>query len=157
MSTLAPVNTKTSSSTSRKPSEVPNLNQVSFVLPGLPTSRNRLYYSDPRSGGAEWSRAALQWKAEVRPHIPPFRLLSEYSIVRMALEFHYPWYTRSGDWLVRDVDNLIKIVQDTVAKKCGFNDLRVKRLRINSVDDCEMYTKVVVREMYLTNGRLRVS
>lgn len=72
------------------------------------------------------------------------------------MEFHYPWYTKSGDWLVRDVDNLIKITQDTIAKKCGFNDLRVKQLRITSVDDREMYTKVVVREIYLTDGRLRV-
>ena len=133
------------------------VNQATFTLPGLPTSRNKLYYSDPRSGGIEWSRAALQWKAEVRPHIPPFRLLSEQSIVRLVLEFHYPWYTKAGDWLTRDTDNLIKVVQDTIAKKCGFNDLRVKQLRITSVDDREMYTKVMVREIHLTDGRLRVS
>ncbi len=125
---------------------------VTFSIPDLPPTRNGLYYTDPRHGGMEWRKPALQWKALARPFIPPFDI-QEGSIVRVDLWFYYKWFTKSGNWVQRDDDNLIKCVIDTVSKKIGVDDRRFKRGSWGSEDSNSLGVRVTLTEVQVQDWR----
>ncbi len=107
------------------------MNTVSFTLPSLPGSVNRIYIPGYSiySQKPEWSIAPdwRHWQTRMAPYIPRFEITAG-SLVRCETLFYYDFYYKTQRTRLRIVDtqNMLKLLLDTVAKKCGWNDSLIK-------------------------------
>lgn len=89
--------------------------------------------------GMKLNDAANRWQQNVmqQGYIPRFEVTKD-AVLKLEMDFHFDWTKRRFD-----VTNLWKLVQDTIAKRLGFNDKGVREWHGRSVHD-EAREQVVV-------------
>lgn len=117
-----------------------------FVIPSLPPSVNALYqiiYSQRR---VELKPEAYRWKSDSKKYIVGFRP-SAGSLIAVDVTFYYRFHYANGNPRVFDAANLLKLIIDCIAEKCGFNDCLVRHGSWSSVDSPDEKMEVVLREV----------
>ena len=106
--------------------------RLKFVLPSFPISFNKLYEVDHNRRHVRLSDAAALWKTRTIPFVKPCRW--EPCLLKITLEYQSPsWFTKAGRPRRIDVQNLEKLVIDTLFAKWGYEDswlwdvIRLKR------------------------------
>jgi Holliday junction resolvase RusA-like endonuclease len=119
---------------------------VKFTIPGLPPSVNASHFSLGRRLKPQtrnWiEQAGLMMLGQRRgqsPLPPDVRLA-------FSMRLHGKWLTSKGLSRRVDLSNRIKILEDTVAKACGFDDSRVACIIALKVEDDNERTEVDVYE-----------
>jgi len=117
-----------------------------FTIPSLPPSVNALYqiiYSQKR---VELHPEARRWKSSAKEHVPRFSP-SVGSLVAVDATFYYRFHYNNGKPRVFDAANLLKLLIDCVAEKCGFNDCLVRHGSWSSINSDVERVEVVLREV----------
>lgn len=117
-----------------------------FTIPSLPPSVNALYqiiYSQRR---VELKPEARRWKSNSKEHVPRFRP-REGRLVAVDATFYYPFHYANGKPRVFDAANLLKLMIDCIAEKCGFNDCLVRHGSWSSVDSAVEKVEIILREI----------
>lgn len=134
--------------------EIKTVNEAHFTLPSLPLSHNSLYqiiYSQRR---VELKPECRLWKTESKQHVPKFKV-GDGSLIEINVTFYYSFLYRNGKPRVFDAANLLKLLIDTVAEKCGFNDCLVRRGSWASIDSTDERVAVTLTEITsVDKGRL---
>lgn len=125
---------------------VPPLQQLRFTIPSLPPSVNALYQIIYAQRRVELKPEARRWKSESKKYIVGFRP-REGSLIAVDATFHYRFLTANGNQRVFDAANLLKLLIDCIAEKCGFNDCLVRHGSWSSVDSSDERVEVVLREV----------
>jgi hypothetical protein len=68
-------------------------------------------------------------------------------LVAVDATFYYRFHYQNGKPRVFDAANLLKLLIDCVAEKCGFNDCLVRHGSWSSVDSIDEKVEVVLREV----------
>jgi hypothetical protein len=134
--------------------------QVSFCLPQLPISVNRIYCSKWINGsfrGDQLTDEAVLWRTRMGEYVPgaKFRiddadLLANRSVVYVDSFFYYPYYHKNGHLRRFDVHNCLRLLYNLIAKKCGFDDMFIRGGSFDSENSSEVKVLVTLREV--TNG-----
>ena len=107
--------------------------RLQFVLPSFPVSFNQLYNIDHRRRLVTLSDAALLWRTRTTPFVKPCRWPGDW-FLKLTLTYESPnWLTKAGNMRRCDVQNLEKLVIDTMFNKWGLDDSRlvdVRRLKV---------------------------
>ena len=98
---------------------------LSFVLPSFPISFNKLYDINHLSRNVRLSDQAALWKTRTIPFVKPCRWPQEW-LLKLTLVYESPsWLTKKGKLRRVDVQNLEKLVIDTMFAKWGMDDSRL--------------------------------
>lgn len=98
--------------------------RLQFSLPLFPPSINRLYVINHVQRRVFLSDEALLWRTRVTPTIKPCRL--DFDYYKLTLLYQSPrWLTRDGKLTKMDLQNLDKLVIDTLCTKWGWDDSRL--------------------------------
>jgi hypothetical protein len=111
-----------------------NNNLIHFTLPALPPSVNGIYQIIWSTRSVELKPECRQWKMKAKEHMPPWRLASESSLVRIDPVFYYNFHFKNGKLKPYDTQNLLKLLIDAIAERYGFKDERVKAGSWDSID-----------------------
>jgi len=126
-----------------------------FVLSPLPPSKNELRYIDTtgrrrfESGKPRYvfqSDKYRQWANHVWPLIPRFEIAAT-SYLRLDMVFSYPFFYKNGKLRIFDAPNMQEALQDTICKRIGINDARVKAWTGDSADSKEEFVTVTLTEL----------
>lgn len=105
------------------------VNRITFTLPGLGISKNKLYAPEPRtihSDRLTWgpTTEAKQWRSRVQRYVKVLTIASD-SYIRVDLWFFLNRYLKDGKtWRRVDIANYIDWTLDTIAQKQDWNDDR---------------------------------
>jgi hypothetical protein len=101
---------------------------LSFVLPSFPISFNKLYEIDHTRRLVRLSDQALLWRTRSIPFVKPCRWPQEW-LLRLMLIYESPsWLYKNGKLKRLDLQNLEKLVIDTLFAKWGADDSRLVRV-----------------------------
>ena len=125
---------------------VPRLQQLRFTIPSLPPSMNSLYYIIYSQRKVELRPEARKWKSDAKGYVPRFQPENKL-LVAVDTTFYYPFHYANGKPRIFDAPNLLKLLIDAVAEKCGFNDCLVRYGSWWSVDSRDERVEVVLREV----------
>lgn len=117
-----------------------------FTIPSLPPSVNALYqiiYSQRR---VELKPECRRWKSDSKEYVPRFQP-RQGSLVAVDATFYYRLNYANGKPRVFDAANLLKIMIDCIAEKCGFNDCLVRHGSWTSVDSASEKVEITLREI----------
>ena len=117
-----------------------------FTIPSLPPSMNALYqiiYSQKR---VELHPEARRWKSSAKEHVVRF-MPRKGALVGIDATFYYRFYYQNQKPRVFDAANLLKLLIDCIAEKCGFNDCLVRHGSWSSVDSGDEKVEIVLREI----------
>lgn len=120
--------------------------EVRFTIPSLPPSTNGLYqiiYSQRR---VELKPEARQWKSASKEYVTRFQPRAG-ALVAVDATFHYRFHYANGKPRVFDAANLLKLMIDCIAEKCGFNDCLVRHGSWASVDSTSEKVEITLREV----------
>lgn len=127
-------------------------NSISFMLPGLPPSFNRLYYpAIEHIGGRIHSEIKLRpeviaWKQSMLKYVPPFAF-SPGSLFRVDWTAYYPFKNKNGGLRKLDTSNFQSVLHNMIAARLGFDDSRIKWGSFGSEDAEERRVMVTVVEV----------
>lgn len=117
-----------------------------FTIPSLPPSVNALYqiiYSQRR---VELKPECRRWKSDAKGYVTRVQL-REGLLVSVDATFYYRLNYANGKPRVFDAANLLKILIDCIAEKCGFNDCLVRHGSWTSIDDVNERVEVNLMEV----------
>lgn len=96
-----------------------------FVLPSFPISFNKLYDINHNQRRVRLSDQAALWKTRTIPFVKPCRWPLDW-LLAITLVYESPsWLTKAGTVRRVDVQNLEKLVIDTMFAKWGWDDARL--------------------------------
>lgn len=99
--------------------------RLSFVLPSFPTSCNRIYAINHNQRRVMLSDEALLWRTRTGPFIKACRWPADW-LLRLELNYESPnWHYKNGKLKRIDVQNLEKLLIDTLFGKWGWDDSRL--------------------------------
>ena len=99
--------------------------RLRFVLPSFPVSVNRLYVINHNQRRVLLSDDALIWRTRTSPLVKACRWPEDWSL-KLTLEYESPdWYFKNGKLRKLDVQNLEKLLIDTLFAKWGWDDSRL--------------------------------
>lgn len=107
---------------------------------------NSLYYIIYSQKKVELRPEARKWKSNAKGYVPRFQPRDKL-LVAVDATFHYPFHYANGKPRVLDAANLLKLLIDAIAEKCGFNDLLVRYGSWASVDSVVEKVEVTLREV----------
>ena len=94
--------------------------RLEFVLPSFPVSVNRLYIINHNQRRVTLSDDALLWRTRSAPFVKPWR---QGGLIKLTLEYESPdWYYKNGNFRKLDIQNLEKLLIDTLFMKWGLDD-----------------------------------
>lgn len=101
-----------------------NGERLCFSLPSFPVSVNRLYVINHVQRRVFLSDEALLWRTRMTPNIKPCYL--GYNYYKLTLLYQSPsWLLKDGRLRRMDLQNLDKLVIDTLCSKWGWDDSRL--------------------------------
>lgn len=99
--------------------------RLSFVLPSFPTSCNRIYTINHVQRKVFLSDEALLWRTRTVPFVKPCRWPLDW-LLKLELNYESPnWHGKNGKLKRIDVQNLEKLLIDTLFAKWGWDDSRL--------------------------------
>lgn len=124
---------------------------VNFVIPSLPPSVNSLYQIIFAQRRVEMKPDVRIWKTKAKEYIPRFGTsflfdpsadpgIRDNIILSIKCTFTYNWFYKNRRLKKFDTQNLLKVLCDAIAEKCGFDDSLIKSGSWDSVhsEDREM-------------------
>ena len=126
---------------------------LSFKLP-IPPSMNSIYGINYRTKQVYLTNDARYWKSKAKLIIPNFKCTHNDKL-NMTLTFNGEWICKNGSIKKKDVHNLVKVVVDAIAEKCGFDDSQVWSFSCSKVQSTEQTVAVtmgVKNETGITEG-----
>ena len=117
-----------------------------FTIPSFPQSMNALYQIIFSQRRVELKPEAYRWKSESKKYIVGFRP-REGALITVDVTFHYRFEYLNGKPRIFDAANLLKLLIDCIAEKCGFNDCLVRHGSWTSVDSPDEKVEVMLREV----------
>ena len=111
---------------------------IKFCIPFLPPSVNSLYQIIFAQRRVEMKPDVRTWKTKCKEYIPDSRIKALLStshdtgydtghILDIRCIFTYNWYYKNGKLKKFDTQNLLKVLCDAIAEKCGFDDSLIKQ------------------------------
>lgn len=98
--------------------------RLTFVLPTFPPSVNRIHDINHVQRRVRLSDQAALWKTRTIPFVKPCRWPE--CLLKLTLEYESPnWLTKAGKVRRIDVQNLDKLLIDTLFAKWGSDDSRL--------------------------------
>ena len=97
-----------------------------FRIPSLPPSCNAIYNVIFSQRRVEMKPEVRLWKTQAKECIPKISPLNGSYLFELKVEFYYNFFYKNGKLRKFDSQNLLKILCDAVAEKCGFNDSLIK-------------------------------
>lgn len=120
--------------------------QIRFTLPLLPPSCNALHQVIWSRKRIELKPEVMKWRNDAKLFIPRFEL-SEGALLSAELTFHYALYHRNGKLKRKDTANMLKVLLDVIAEKCGWDDSVIKSGSWCSVNAAEEKVEIVLVEL----------
>lgn len=104
------------------------VDSIHFTFNSLPGSMNQLFEYNRHDSGlpvrrlrAEWA----MWKSNAKVYVP-LCIWARDCLFKVEMEFESPsWVCKNGNLRRRDLDNLEKLILDTIFEKLGRDDSRV--------------------------------
>lgn len=108
---------------------------VEFLVPFLPISVNAIYgFKTGRRGVKVFMKdEARQFKEKAKLFMPP-RTVGLYDLLEVHLQFRGKWWNKCGTVRRFDIQNLEKILIDSIAERYDFDDSRVWRKEASKVE-----------------------
>lgn len=135
---------------SEKVREIEKQNSMTFSLPFCPPSVNSLYSVSFKGKGhppdIHLKDECRRWRNEAMTRIPRFRIEDD-SALSVTTVIYYPWFTKAKTWAKRDLDNMGKLLHDTIAKRLNIDDRRFKAVSMRSVNSAVERTVVTLVEV----------
>jgi len=119
---------------------------ITFRIPGLPPSVNSLYQIIYAQKRVELRPEARLWKSKGKQYVPCWKT-EKMEPLGIELEFYGNWFFKNAAFRKLDLQNLIKLVCDTVAEKCGFDDSQFFKFEAKKVQSEEEYVKVTLKKL----------
>ena len=97
---------------------------VKFCIPFLPPSVNTIYQIIFSQRRVELKPDVRTFKTRAKEYVPRFN--PEGKLVTADFIFTYNFYYKNGKLKKFDTQNLLKVLCDAIAEKCGFDDSLIK-------------------------------
>jgi Holliday junction resolvase RusA-like endonuclease len=97
--------------------------RVKFVVPGLPESMNSLYKFNTLTRTMYISREAREYKNDVKRFMPPCKFNT--SRFHITIDLRGNWFYKNGKVKRADIQNLTKLLIDSIFEKLGLDDSSV--------------------------------
>jgi len=120
---------------------------VKFVLPGWPPSINDSHFSKGRRLKPETRTWIMNAGLIMRGQAHGQRKIRPSSRLSLHVRLYGKWTTKAGTMRRVDLSNRIKILEDTVAKVCSFDDSQVCFITASKVTAGSERTEVEVLEL----------
>lgn len=130
------------------PSRTPPPRSVTWKIPMLPVSMNKLYAVNFRTRSVYMTNEARDFKSKMKLFITPYTVTSNDKIM-INLHIHRNWYYKNKNMIKSDIQNLVKVMIDAVAERLGFDDCQVWSMTCNKIQstvECCYITMGVVNE-----------
>jgi Holliday junction resolvase RusA-like endonuclease len=98
----------------------------SFIIPNLPPSVNSIYQIIFHQRRVEMKPDVRRWKTEAKEYIQRLTPLGESYLFNVRADFYYNFFYKNGKVKKFDTQNMMKVLCDAVAEKCGFDDSLIK-------------------------------
>ena len=102
------------------------LEESRFLIPNLPPSVNSIYQILFHLKRVEMKPDVRVWKNQAKMYIPSLKALDDSFVFRLDAVFTYNWFYKNTKIRKFDSQNLLKVLCDAVAEKCGFRDELIK-------------------------------
>jgi Holliday junction resolvase RusA-like endonuclease len=122
------------------------VSEIRFTLPLLPPSCNALHQIIWSQRKVELKPTVMLWRNQTKLFIPRFSV-TEGALLDIQMTFHYALYHRNGKLKRKDTANLVKVLLDVIAEKCGWDDSIIKSGSWATVDDADEKVVVTLREV----------
>lgn len=117
---------------------------MKFTLPGLPPSVNHSHFARGRKLKPETSRWILNAGLMMRGQMRGQEKLTKGEL-SLDVALYGQWFTKTGALRRVDLSNRIKLLEDLVAKLCGFDDSAVSILKAEKIECPSEHTVVEVK------------
>lgn len=118
-----------------------------FVIPSLPASMNAIYQVIYSMKRVELKPDVRLWKNTAKQYINGVKV-DPTSLLWIGFEFHGDWFTKAKTVRKVDLSNMVKVIQDVVAEKCGFDDSAIFSQRfLDKIQSEEKAVKVWIGEL----------
>ena len=110
---------------------------LSFVIPSIPHSMNSMYNYIWRGHLLVSLKPDVRdWKDKAKLFIKPLKLPEKFK-AELDITFHIPCYYKNGNVKKIDTANLLKVAQDAICEKLGFDDCHVWKNKLEKVDSMD--------------------
>jgi len=116
---------------------------VTFKIPSLPSSMNKMYQINYNTRQVFMAPDVRVWKSKAKLFMPVWKIEEDW-IYKMSLTFSGNFLFKNGKVRKIDLQNLVKVVIDAVAERYGFDDSRVYNFRCEKVQGDESWVEVMV-------------
>jgi Holliday junction resolvase RusA-like endonuclease len=123
------------------------LEEKRFVIPFIPPSVNTIYQIIFSQRRVEMKPEVRLWKTKAKEYIPNLTPFEDSHLFSIDVKYYYDWYYKNGRFKKFDTANLLKILIDAIAEKCGFDDSRVKVGSWESYHTTSERVEVVVKQI----------
>lgn len=108
-----------------------------FIIPSVPSSMNAMY-NYVWKGHLEviLKPDVRTWKDKAKLFIKPLKLPEKFK-AELSLTFYIPCYYKNGNVKKIDTANLLKVTQDAICEKLGFDDCHVWKNVLEKIDSTE--------------------
>lgn len=121
---------------------------ITFSIPLLPPSMNSLYNVLFSLRKVELKPDVRLFKTKAKEYVPQFQVNSGDK-VKLSMIVHCNCFYKNTNLKRFDVSNMVKVIQDLVCEKLGFDDAQVWETFARKVDSKEEEKAVVTLEILL--------
>lgn len=119
-----------------------------FTLPSIPSSVNALYQINFSQRKVFMNPEARLWKTQMKMMVPRIKASEVTHFFKIDRIYYYSFFTKNGKVRKLDTSNLDKLLLDTIAEKCGFDDSLVKFGDTESYNDTNERVDVVISRVF---------
>lgn len=102
------------------------IEELKFTIPSLPPSVNSIYQIIFHQKRVMMKPEVRQWKTNAKMYIPEIKAHEDSYLFKLDAVFTYNFLFKNGKIRKFDTHNLMKVLCDAIAEKCGFADELVK-------------------------------
>jgi len=116
---------------------------VSFKIPSLPTSMNKMYQINYNTRKIFMAPDVRLWKSKAKLFMPVWKVEEDW-LYNVSLKFIGNFLFKNGKVRKIDLQNLVKVVIDSTAERYGFDDSRVYDFSCEKVQADESWVEVMI-------------
>lgn len=115
-----------------------------FKIPLLPPSINTIYKINYVTRSTYKSKEAREFENYCKLFTPAIRDITETQKVKTYIELHGSWYFKNGAFRKKDIQNLDKVLIDSIFEKLGIDDSQIWDHHLIKVEDKEEFTLITL-------------
>lgn len=97
---------------------------IKFTIPVIPPSYNQHYKINYNLRQIYLDKIAHDFKKLVFLHTPPMEY-GDNDVFYLKVEIHYDWFYKNGKVRKLDIQNMDKLLIDSISERLGFDDCRI--------------------------------